>query len=1791
LAASLTWDADVASVGPQDGGGTWDAVATNWWDGSANTNWSSATPDGAVFGSGGTGGVVTLAVPATAAELSFSAPGYVLAGSTLTLAPGAVVDAATDAAIDAALEGAGWIKIGAGTLSLSGTNGFSGTVSVGDGIIDLLSDGSLGTGTISLEGGGIRRNGAGAVLTNDIAVGAGGGSVSGRAVVDNYMNLAGALSGSGPLAITGLVSLARPDTAFGGPVAIAGGNSYLRLAASGALSNSPVTFAGGASFLTLSGGTTSTVDALNGPGGNIFDQTAAPATLFIGGAGGSGSFGGTIYNGGGTMHIVKTGTGTQTISTAAAASQPYGSLTVAGGRLRLAGAGYPFNSAGGIGSGTPVLVGPDATLELAATFNAGYTRALVIGGGTLNITSLDASGGNGGDGGNYVNNLALASGAQVTGNRLRMGNFSAARLAVTGTAASAIASGITLVNSGPAYPLTIDVADATGSLAADLTVSGLVADFPGLGGMPLVKEGDGTLLFAAANSNAGPVTVAQGAVHLRTALSLGTAATVTLGATNTDAHAVELAAANTGGDLVIARQVLVTTNGTGTAAIGGRHTGGRAFFDGLVTIRRDTALLGAGNDRTQFRGGIAGTGNVAIAGGNRVTWSTTTATTEYGNGPSSYGFEGDIRISGTNTILQLNSDFVGAASLGGKSVHVEQGAFLRLPYNVDAEFDALEGDGTVEAFAPGGGAAGNYLTVGAGGGSGSFAGRLINTGGAVLHLAKSGAGTQILAGTNTYTGGTRIEGGVLALAAGASIAATPEIIVESNAAFDVSASGFQLGSGQALGGSGTVSGNVAAADGAWLIPGGSNAVGTLTFDGNLILGAGTTNLLELAGSAAAGDAVAVNGDLEAGGSAIHLTALEPLSAGTYTLYTCSGTLSGIFDPVLRGPATQSRLSLALDATSTPGRVDLVVSGVSADLAWASTASPDWDLQTSTNWLNTGTAQPDAYFDGDRVRFDDAPGVVTSVTIAALLLPGAVDVDADTNSFTLAGPGGLAGRFTLVKDGASRLTVSATNSYAGRTIVSNGVLEVAANGALGSSALTLHGGAGLARSGAASAIGNPVDLSGGSVTVDDGGGALALTNSVSGPGALVKVGGGTVTLGGSNSFAGGVAVLAGTLSAGSLHALGAGDAAAFTNAALNLGANAVTNAIALEGGTLGVNGGITYPAPITLGTEGTNTIRATGNYALIAGPIGGAGGFRVAGTGVPGVQLANPGNDFLGNVGISSGAYLRLTASEVIPDTATVDVEGGGNFRLEGGGLTETVAGLTGSGQVWIPVSGDNHTLRIGSGDVSSMFAGTIGAPGQHLTITVEKVGAGTLSLTGSNRYTSATTVRGGTLDLTAGSLYNGAYTLARVTVQTGATLRVSSLIYGDGLSLGQLTYNTYETSDVPPSALAPVPATAHLVFDGGRLEIAGASQEHGRGFIVTEAGGAMTVSDPVAAVAWTGSAAELDAYLWGVLVLGGEGDGEFRDKVLRGSGSIVKEGSGTWTLGGANSYEGTTTVSSGTLLVNGSTATGTVRVGTGGTLGGTGTAGGSVVVEGALAPGAAAGHFAVGGDLDLVAGATLAIELGGTTPGVEHDTLFVAGAVALGGNLSVAFVDGFEASVAPGDTFTVVQSVSPIGGAFDNVAPGEVLSVGGHAFKVYYGSVPFAGDDTAVVLEAVEAGGDSDGDGLTDAEEGVLGTDPGLFDTDDDGMGDGDEVVAGSNPRDAESTGYWIDRLQRSEGAVVVRWSSVSNRTYEVLSATNLSGSSVWAPRATVPSGGSTTAYTNHSPAAVEFLQIKARLP
>lgn len=129
-------------------------------------------------------------------------------------------------------------------------------------------------------------------------------------------------------------------------------------------------------------------------------------------------------------------------------------------------------------------------------------------------------------------------------------------------------------------------------------------------------------------------------------------------------------------------------------------------------------------------------------------------------------------------------------------------------------------------------------------------------------------------------------------------------------------------------------------------------------------------------------------------------------------------------------------------------------------------------------------------------------------------------------------------------------------------------------------------------------------------------------------------------------------------------------------------------------------------------------------------------------------------------------------------------------------------------------------------------------------------------------------------------------------------------------------------------------------------------------------------------------------------------------RVISGPGTVIKTGTGTLTLSGANIYTGPTTVSSGTLNVTGSLASGSaVRVI--GTLTGTGTVAGTVDASGGtIAPGDGGPGTLTTGALTLNNYSVLNFELG-----TSRDSIRVNGNLILDGTLNVNALTGFDAGI------------------------------------------------------------------------------------------------------------------------------------------------------------------------------------
>jgi fibronectin-binding autotransporter adhesin len=139
--------------------------------------------------------------------------------------------------------------------------------------------------------------------------------------------------------------------------------------------------------------------------------------------------------------------------------------------------------------------------------------------------------------------------------------------------------------------------------------------------------------------------------------------------------------------------------------------------------------------------------------------------------------------------------------------------------------------------------------------------------------------------------------------------------------------------------------------------------------------------------------------------------------------------------------------------------------------------------------------------------------------------------------------------------------------------------------------------------------------------------------------------------------------------------------------------------------------------------------------------------------------------------------------------------------------------------------------------------------------------------------------------------------------------------------------------------------------------------------------------------------------------------------------TLVKEGTGKWTLTRDNTYSGTTTVSNGTLFVNGNqtSASGSVTVASLGTLGGTGTIGGATTVNGILAPGQnSLGTLAFAGNLTLGANATATLGLSKNP--IASDLVTIGGTLTLNGTLDVVNVS--PEFLAAGDSFQLFSATT-----------------------------------------------------------------------------------------------------------------------------------------------------------------------
>lgn len=129
-------------------------------------------------------------------------------------------------------------------------------------------------------------------------------------------------------------------------------------------------------------------------------------------------------------------------------------------------------------------------------------------------------------------------------------------------------------------------------------------------------------------------------------------------------------------------------------------------------------------------------------------------------------------------------------------------------------------------------------------------------------------------------------------------------------------------------------------------------------------------------------------------------------------------------------------------------------------------------------------------------------------------------------------------------------------------------------------------------------------------------------------------------------------------------------------------------------------------------------------------------------------------------------------------------------------------------------------------------------------------------------------------------------------------------------------------------------------------------------------------------------------------------------------------------------------------------------------------------IELGLASTGGIGELEITQRLDLLDGGIVVFDLAGTAATqfdriFSEDTFPSEGDFTLGGDLAVAFLNGFQSSVSASDTFEIILAPLLIDGQFMNVAPGERLTTsdGFGSFIVNYGATSLFGSNKVVLSD------------------------------------------------------------------------------------------------------------------------------
>ncbi|EIX5435798.1 autotransporter-associated beta strand repeat-containing protein [Salmonella enterica] len=733
---------------------------------------------------------------------------------------------------------------------------------------------------------------------------------------------------------------------------------------------------------------------------------------------------------------------------------------------------------------------------------------------------------------------------------------------------------------------TFNLTNADGSFAVNTVLENVDATLDpasatGWDGTSLIKQGAGTLILNAENTYTGGTTISGGTLVATNVDALGSGDV-------TDDATLEL---NTGGtfDNAISGSGQVVKSGDETLTLSGTNTySGGTLISGGTLVASNVEALGTGdvtndavlelNTGGTFDNAISGSGQVVKSGDKMLTLS----------GANSYS--GGTLIS-DGTLVASNVEALGSGDVTNDAV---------LELNTGGTFDnVISGSGKVEKSGD------DALTLS---GSNTYTGGTLISGGTLVasnvealgtgdvtdnatlalnaggdftnniggtgRVEKSGDQTLTLSGSNTYTGGTLISSGTLVAT---SVDALGTGNVTNNATLALNTGGDFINN---IGGTGRVekSGDDALTlsgsntyTGGTLISGGTlvandvNALGTgdvtdnaalmLNTGGDFINNIGGTGRVEKSGDdtlTLSGSNTYTGGTLISGGT---LVANDVNALGTGDV-TDNATLAlnavGDFNNAIGGSGKVEKsgddtLTLSGSNTYTGGTLinggTLVASNVEALGTGDVTDDATLELNTggkfdnaisgSGNVVKSGAdtltlSGSNTYTGGTTIN----DGTLVATSVDAL---GTGDVTDDATLELNTGgdfDNAISGSGQVVKSGDDTLTLSGSNTYTGGTLISSGTLVANDVNALGTGDVTDNA----------------------TLELNTGG---DFTNNIGGTGRVEKSGDGTLTLSGSNTYTGGTLISDGTLVASNVEALGSGDIDNYASLQLNASGQFVT----------------------------------------------------------------------------------------------------------------------------------------------------------------------------------------------------------------------------------------------------------------------------------------------------------------------------------------------------------------------------------------------------------------------------------------------------------------------------------------------------------------------------------------------------------------------------------------------------------------------------------------------------------